>query len=127
MWTAAIVLVFATIGVARCRLDDEKGGELERESEIEAAIEQAFSAIAEAPPEGVRSASLGGDQTTDQESRSRLTEALLLECHGHRHHDPRREHDHRGDQDSAPPGVRPREGQGRIHRPDRHLPCSLPH
>ena len=35
--------------------------ELERESEIEAAIEQAFSAIAEAPPEGVRSASQGGD------------------------------------------------------------------
>jgi hypothetical protein len=88
MWTAAIVLVFATIGVARYRLDDEKGdpdvclpgfakSELEKESEIEAAIEQAFSAIAEAPPEGVRSASLGGDQTTDQESRSRLTEALL--------------------------------------------------
>ena len=39
------------------------------------AIEQAFSAIFEAPPEDVRSAS-GGDQI-DQESRSRLADALL--------------------------------------------------
>jgi hypothetical protein len=68
MWTAAIVLVFATIGVARYRLDDEKGdpdvclpGFAKSEFEIEAAIEQAFSAIAEAPPEGVGSASQGGD------------------------------------------------------------------
>jgi hypothetical protein len=51
--------------------------EPERLFEVEAAIEQTFSAIAKAQPEGVRSVSTRGAQA-DQESRSRLTEALLV-------------------------------------------------